>query len=154
MKLTGPIPAEHPVFPTPWTVRDSFVTDAGGNHIFAVSGDLSTGSEDRALAEYIVNLVNADNNVPTPDEAKLEKQPEFLDIITNYRNVVTERAAFEVEPGSFLHGTDGTRTGAEDRYLQNNNYGWTLEEDFFPVKVLNGPNAGNVYYTKAAWDNR
>lgn len=154
MKLTGPIPAERPKFPTPWMVNGCQVKDAEGNDIFTVAADLSTISEDRALAEYIVNLVNADNNVPTPDEVKLENQPEFLDIITNYGNVVSERAAFEVEPGSFLYGTDGTRTGAEDRYLQNNNYGWTLEEDFFPVKVLNGPNAGNVYYTKAAWENR
>lgn len=63
--LTGPMPEVNtPAAPTPWRVENNVVNDAAGDYLFTVEGDQTSELQDEALAEYIVRLVNKDNNRP------------------------------------------------------------------------------------------
>ena len=130
--LTGPIPeVQHPVAPTPWRTDGNYVKDALGDGLFVVEGNLTSELQDEALAEYIVRLVNKDNQ-------------RLRDVLTGIGTRLEARA-FEVAPGKFLF-SDGTREEAERTYAIDN-YGWEMNE--FPVKDLA---TGRVYNNEEEWN--
>lgn len=60
MTLIGPKPEyDIPVFPTPWTTNGSGrILDSAGNSILYLESYLGSNTEDGALADLIVSLVN------------------------------------------------------------------------------------------------
>jgi hypothetical protein len=111
-KLIGPRPiTEEPAFPTPFSADMVFVKDAIGRQVLRVEGGITSFTEDRALAEEIVRLLNKEYGTDPVVENPFERRaPKYI------RRLVDGSGDdwFELAPGKWVMGGDSTTEGFGD----------------------------------------